>query len=491
MRARAPRCATASTTTATARSTRAIPAVARRATTGLLGRLRRRLRQCQGGQPRRASPNARPATPRRCNGHDDDCDGQTDEGTPRGARCSTGVPGVCGRRDDQCASGGASTTSPTRLAGSPRPRPATASTTTATARPTRAIPAAAARATPASRASARPATQHCQGGGLVCVRPTCPPSSETCNGLDDNCNGAIDEPLHRPAARRARPACPASARAGTKVCRGAAPVHVQRDDVSPTHRDLRRPRQRLRRRRSTRATRAAAAPARPASRASARPARPLPERRRWSACSNIQPPTEICNGIDDDCDGSTDEGDPGGGAAAPPATPASAPPASSTASRAACSACRPTRAHAETCNSLGRRLRRHRRRRQPGRRRRLHTGLLGICDAGTSSARAAASSASRTGGGPEACNNLDDNCNGSVDEGNPGGGVACSPAVGVCAPARRVPEPRDRLPGERRRPRPSLRQRPRRELRRQRRRGALRAVHGGEYRRARRPDQES
>ena len=38
----------------------------------------------------------------------------------------------------------------------------------------------------------------------------------------------------------------------------------------------------------------------------------------------------------------------------------------------------------------------------------------------------------------ETCNTLDDDCDGSVDEGNPGGGAACSTGqMGVCDPGTR------------------------------------------------------
>ena len=89
---------------------------------------------------------------------------------------------------------------------------------------------------------------------------------------------------------------------------------------------------------------------------------------------------ETCNGLDDNCNGTTDEGNPGGGAA--------------------CS-----------------------------------TGQMGVCDPGTQqclggSLVCQANQAAM----PEICNNLDDNCNGAVDEGNPGGGIACSTGQqGVCA----------------------------------------------------------
>ncbi len=71
-----------------------------------------------------------------CNGLDDDCDGATDEGDlGGGAACSTGELGVCGA-----------------------------------------------------------GTMHCNGGVVHCFR-NLGPGPEICNGLDDNCNGQVDEAL--------------------------------------------------------------------------------------------------------------------------------------------------------------------------------------------------------------------------------------------------------------------------------------------------------
>ena len=67
-----------------------------------------------------------------CNGLDDDCDGAIDNGNPGGG-------GACGTGTGQC----------------------------------------------------NPGTLVCQGGGLVCTGQT-GPSPELCNGLDDDCNGVID-----------------------------------------------------------------------------------------------------------------------------------------------------------------------------------------------------------------------------------------------------------------------------------------------------------
>ncbi len=89
-------------------------------------------------------------------------------------------------------------------------------------------------------------------------------------------------------------------------------------------------------------------------------------------CFPITPQSpETCNGLDDDCDGTVDENNPQGGGAC------------DTGQTRGCSA-----------GTL-----------------KCTTGAL-VCEPNSSAA-------------PEQCNGLDDNCNGVVDEGNPGSGVSC------------------------------------------------------------------
>lgn len=103
-------------------------------------------------------------------------------------------------------------------------------------------------------------------------------------------------------------------------------------------------------------------------------------------CDDLNPginpsAVEQCNGIDDDCDGTNDEGNPGGG---------------------------------QTCN----------------------TGLPGVCSSGVTQCQSPGGLAcvSTTPSSPEVCNGIDDNCDGQVDEGNPGGGQTCSTGLpGACS----------------------------------------------------------
>ena len=105
-------------------------------------------------------------------------------------------------------------------------------------------------------------------------------------------------------------------------------------------------------------------------------------------CSGLTPtnctPTnggeELCDGVDNNCNGQTDEGNPGGGGA--------------------CS-----------------------------------TELLGVCSAGNTQCQGGALRCTQNvQSSTEVCDGLDNDCDGATDEGNPGGGIACGTGLaGICA----------------------------------------------------------
>ncbi|MHB8877482.1 MAG: putative metal-binding motif-containing protein, partial [Myxococcaceae bacterium] len=159
-----------------------------------------------------------------------------------------------------------------------------------------------------------------------------PGVAETCNGVDDNCNAQTDE--------------------------GLTFVSYYPDADSDTYGS------------STAAAQSACSPV----------AGMLTSRTDCNdGVASIHPgAAEACNSADDDCDGTTDEGNPGGGA---------------------------------TCN----------------------TGQAGVCQAGTVTCQGGALSCLRNlSPSAELCDNLDNDCNNQVDETFANKGLACTAGVGVC-----------------------------------------------------------
>ncbi|HEX5044790.1 MAG TPA: MopE-related protein [Candidatus Polarisedimenticolaceae bacterium] len=239
-------------------------------------------------------------------------------------------------------------------------------------------------------------TRHCVSGSLVCQGNTGPVPEICTNGVDDDCDGTQD--LADP---DCLPFCPDGDGDGYAVC--SAGCRLSSEDQCGDCDDTRQ---------------------------------------------GVHPgAAEACNGRDDDCDSSTDEGDPGGGGSCSTGEPGicSAGTRHCTASGLVCVRnsgplpencgngtdddcdgasdaedpnCAPVCAdtdgdHYYACVS-GCQV--------------PQGAVCGDCDDGRSSVHP---------GAAETCNNRDDDCDTQTDEGNPGGNVSCSTgAAGVCAAGR-------------------------------------------------------
>jgi hypothetical protein len=150
-----------------------------------IGACRRTAPACAGGAPNTCTPGL-PGT-ETCNGEDDDCDGAVDNGLPD---VSCGV-GACTRSAPACTAGAPSTCTP----GAPQTELCNGIDDNCNGQIDESFPGQGASCNTGQLGRCAAGTLVCVSGGTSCAR-THEPSAEICgNGVDENCNGIVDDPM--------------------------------------------------------------------------------------------------------------------------------------------------------------------------------------------------------------------------------------------------------------------------------------------------------
>jgi len=124
-----------------------------------------------------------------CNGLDDDCDSQIDEGNPGGGlSCSTGASGVCSAGTTNCAGGGIVCNQNVQAS----PEVCDGLDNNCNGSTDEGNPGGGGACTRGQPGVCSAGTRVCQSGALACVQ-NAQATAEVCDGLDNNCNGAVDE----------------------------------------------------------------------------------------------------------------------------------------------------------------------------------------------------------------------------------------------------------------------------------------------------------
>ncbi|MBI5502632.1 MAG: SUMF1/EgtB/PvdO family nonheme iron enzyme [Deltaproteobacteria bacterium] len=358
--------------------------------------------------------------PESCNDLDDDCDGATDEDDPEGGVACGLTTGECEQGLTHCVAGTvecSGAVEPTLEACNGRDDDCDGAIDDS--------PAVTILCTPPPLGICVAGTPVCIGGVEVCDGAA-PGEPERCDGLDNDCNGSTDEGLSRSCgsdigdcvagtetcAGGTWGACTGATGPATETCNG------RDDDCNGVTDQM---------------TRSCGSDTGECSFGSQ-----LCVTGAWGACNGgVTARTEVCDGLDNDCDGATDEGNPGGGAACGMDT-GECSPGTVTCVSGALSCSGGTGPVAESCNNRDDDCDGATDDGNPGGGASCYTGPAGtsgrgICRPGVLQCSAGTlSCVGQTLPGTETCDGVDEDCDGTPDDGDPGGGAACGTGVGEC-----------------------------------------------------------
>ncbi len=325
---------------------------------------------CKNGQPNLCNPL--PPTSEVCDSKDNNCNGAIDDGNPGGGGgCMTGGAGICAAGTLACTAGAVTCIQNAQ----PSIEVCNALDDNCDGASDDGNPGGGLVCATGKLGVCNPGTTSCTGGTILCDQNV-QPSNEVCDGLDNNCNGVADEGnpgAGQPCTTGKVGVCAA----GTTACQGGAIVCVQ----------------------------------------------------------NTQPSTEVCDGADNNCDGTVDNNNPGGGLLCNTGLQGACSTGTTACTAGAIACNQNTQPIAETCDGVDNDCNGAVDNGNPGGGVSCTTGKLGICAPGTTACTVGAIACDQnTQASAETCDGLDNDCNGVVDNGNPGGGAACGTGkLGICA----------------------------------------------------------